>query len=457
MNVERNEILKYASSDMKSALEVVRRMEKSERNIKTDTYAALACSYAIHGRVDDILSLLDRCKANDIFLTDTNLFDIIYELATNGHTDLVHKILPKLEKSAGYNQEAKKCILRLVNKGQVDLGYEMVKGMRWIPDDNDDIEPQGLFFVKRLVWSGDSLRKILDFSKELELDDTSAILVVEAFIDNNRSDEIVPFLNCVKTSGERSVDHNSTCRRILYKLAENGRPTDVEQVFSVMEKKRFIEANNYTLGALVAVHLANDDIGKAMVAFEAISIKYKCTPCRHILASKLIESDDTKNLQLFTSICTNVHGEVNSLYNLALAYLESGRIQEARTFFEKPSICGYPERIYDTSNFYRLSGKTTTLMAMVDVTKDLDHIDRHTIFYNLLLAYVKEGSANKALDLWTKIQKENVPTTSQFVNTLRTFLEKNNVPFVMPKDLKIIRTATPNRKTVNRNPFRPSK
>lgn len=49
---------------------------------------------------------------------------------------------------------------------------------------------------------------------------------------------------------------------------------------------------------------------------------------------KLIQVEDATNLQRLTDLSTQIHGEVNSLYDLVLAFVECGRIRQARKILE---------------------------------------------------------------------------------------------------------------------------
>ncbi|KAG4067627.1 hypothetical protein HA402_005399 [Bradysia odoriphaga] len=47
----------------------------------SDTYTNLLCAYAKHGKMDEILTILD--ESNEIYLADKDLFKVIYSLAKN--------------------------------------------------------------------------------------------------------------------------------------------------------------------------------------------------------------------------------------------------------------------------------------------------------------------------------------------------------------------------------------
>lgn len=288
---------------------------------------------------------------------------------------------------------------------------------------------------KALATYNDVKTKDPDFA----MNDIKTIKVVHELVANDRIDEAIDFLTsnkrAEKEEQERGFLYSSTCWRILDLLAEKGRDDDVKRLFESMEQNNFVEINNVLLGPLVKVHLVNNDVQKAVHAFEALSTKYNCTPWKNDLSCKLIQMEDATNLQLLTDLSTNVHGEVNSLYDLVFSFVECGRIRQARKILETPGLRSRPNRINVACERYRKEGKSESLEGLVQATKDFNHIDRHEIFYNLLLTYCKEDQPEKALGLWTKIQEEeDVAPTDLFLSTLARYLESKGleVPFVAP-------------------------
>lgn len=172
-----------------------------------------------------------------------------------------------------------------------------------------------------------------------------------------------------------------------------------------------------------------------METFEQICEKYKSTPWKNELACRLIQKEDAANLQKLTDLSTNIHGEVNSLYDLVFSFVECGRIRQARKILETPGLRTRPQRINHACERYKNEGMVEPLEGLVEATKDLNHIDRNKIYYNLLLSYCNSEDAEKALGLWTKMQEENIAPTDEFLIKLAELLNKQNikVPFVVPK------------------------
>jgi len=77
-----------------------------------------------------------------------------------------------------------------------------------------------------------------------------------------------------------------------------------------------------------------NDLAGAMEQFELCCQKYRATPWKNELACKMIQAEDAVSLQKLTDLSTQIHGEVNSLYDLVFAFVECGRIRQARKILE---------------------------------------------------------------------------------------------------------------------------
>lgn len=270
------------------------------------------------------------------------------------------------------------------------------------------------------------------------LDDYKSIRVASLLVSSDQVDEAIKFLDANKKSEKsnesRAFNYNATCWRLLNNLAAAGKADELNRVFETLENGNYIEASNALLGPLVKVHIVNNDLQKAVDTFELISSKHNCTPWKNDLACKLIQAEDATNLQRLTDLSTNIHGEVNSLYDLVFSFVECGRIRQARKILETPGLRSRPQKINVACERYQQEGKVEPLEGLVEATRDLNHIDRGDIYYNLLLSYTKDDQPEKALGLWTKMQEEDIAPSEQFLVKLGNFLQSKGiaVPFSVP-------------------------
>lgn len=77
-----------------------------------------------------------------------------------------------------------------------------------------------------------------------------------------------------------------------------------------------------------------NDLAAALDQFEECCTLYRATPWKNELATRFIQNEDATSLQRLTDLSTQIHGEINSLYDLVLSFVECGRIRQARKILE---------------------------------------------------------------------------------------------------------------------------
>ncbi|XP_067009709.2 leucine-rich PPR motif-containing protein, mitochondrial [Anabrus simplex] len=302
------------------------------------------------------------------------------------------------------------------------------------------------------------LKKLRARDPDFALDDTKTIKLASLLVNQDRFQDAIQLIKTQPRENkleDRTFVYNSLCWRLLNSLAEQGRVDEVKEMFQALTENQFIDVNNVLLGPLIKVHLVKEDLSAAVSQFEECVRKYRATPWKNELASKLIQAEDAAALQHLTDLSTQVHGEINSLYDLVFSFVECGRIRQARKILETPGLRSRPQRINSACERYRQEGKVTTLEGLVEATRDLSHIDRTDLFHHLLLSYCKAKDVDKALGLWTRMQEEDVQPTDQFLIELGNLLQKEGreVPFVIPsiskppsppsKPMESVPTASP--------------
>lgn len=56
---------------------------------------------------------------------------------------------------------------------------------------------------------------------------------------------------------------------------------------------------------------------------------------------KLINDEDAKSLQHVTDLCTQIYGEMNALFDLAIAFFDCNRPRQARKILEVKTFFQY--------------------------------------------------------------------------------------------------------------------
>lgn len=283
----------------------------------------------------------------------------------------------------------------------------------------------------------DLFEQIRTKEPDFVLDRMKTVKLVALLVKNNQLNEGIKMLEINKNSEhvEKNFNYSSVCWRLLNSLAEEGKVEELEELFNALIANEYSNVSNVILGPLVKVHLIQNDIKKAVDKFEELCNKHQLTPFKNELTCKLIQAEDAINLQRLTDLSTNIHGEVNSLYDLVFSFVECGRIRQARKILETPGLRNRPQRINSACERYHQEGLIQSLEGLIEATKDLNHINRSDIFYSLLLSYCKDDQPDKALGLWTKMQEESITPSDAFLIKLGNFLQLKGyeVPFVIPK------------------------
>lgn len=143
---------------MESAEGVVAQMQLIGLRPDEETYTNLSCGYAKTGDLKSIRAILDGMQTAYTPLSAHGIFQVIYDLAINGHEEQADKLFGYLNKSHGYNNDAINVILRLVNNNQDDVAFKILQSM---PSANGD------FFIKQMVIANRPIEKIVEFCERL--------------------------------------------------------------------------------------------------------------------------------------------------------------------------------------------------------------------------------------------------------------------------------------------------
>lgn len=300
--------------------------------------------------------------------------------------------------------------------------------------------------IDKLEEALNAYKKIRETDAEFVLDETKTIKVVQAFVNADRIDDGIKFLEENKPKelpDEKLFNYQMICWRLLNSLAEKGNVAGLNKIFDALVANGYIVPNNVLLGPLIKVLLTQNELKQAVDKFEEICQKYRATPWKNEIACRLIQAEDATNLQRITDLSTEIHGEVNSLYDLVFSFIECGRVRQARKILETPGLRSRAVRINYACERYLNENMPTALEGLVEATKDLSHIDRSEIYYSLLQTYVKDVEPEKALGLWTSMQEEDITPSDAFLVKLADFLSAQGleVPFHVPDRAVVVEKA----------------
>lgn len=286
----------------------------------------------------------------------------------------------------------------------------------------------------------DCKKQLSEKNPDFELNKYKLVVMAYALVKANRFDEAIQYLKQNKQADETpGFMVNSKCWQMLNMLAEQKNDAQVKEMTNTLIANNYIQASNVILGPSIKVHILKDDIESALKEFEYSCKQYRSTPWKGELMKALIMKEDATKLQWLADLSTQVHGEVNILHDLVLAFVECGRLRQARRILETPGLQTRHRRLDDACQRYVEEGKSEYLEGLLEATKELSHIDRSNIFYHLLQTYCKADETDKALGLWTLLQEEGEVPSEQFLQHLGKHLKSKNreVPFIIPEEKNV--------------------
>ncbi|CAK9296832.1 unnamed protein product [Gordionus sp. m RMFG-2023] len=157
------------------------------------------------------------------------------------------------------------------------------------------------------------------------------------------------------------------------------------------------------LSTLINARLNQGDMKSALNEFHKFALEYRVTPHLTILLKKLIQNNDTDNLQKMVDVASEIHTEANTLIDLLFAFTDLGRYKEANKVLETTNM------VYKFSRFdfyclrYVKDNKVKELEYIVNATKNLKDINKDQMYYYLLKVYDKNDDHFSALKLWDRM------------------------------------------------------
>ncbi|CAN7999964.1 unnamed protein product, partial [Ixodes hexagonus] len=281
---------------------------------------------------------------------------------------------------------------------------------------------------------------VYEVEPSFRLDDYKILNLAALMVSKGRFEEALKLVedsfsaHGVKDSPE-SLQRNVF--RLLSAVSQHGTPEQTQQAFdSVVLKCKFAPPSNLVLGPLVRCHLLRDDLAHAMSAFETCAKAYKHTPMKNELSRRFIEKEDSESLQRVVDISTEVHGEMNTLYDLMSYFLECGHVRQAQKILETPGLRARHQRLDQICETFLQRNMITELEQLVQITKDLFDVNRDAMYFFLLRAYASVNDVGRALDVWTKMQEENVQPSARTLRFLGSLLQKEGrpLPFEVPAE-----------------------
>ena len=173
-------------------------------------------------------------------------------------------------------------------------------------------------------------------------------------------------------------------------------------------------------GPLIKYHVLKGNYSEALQEFENCFVKkYRITPWKGHLMKYFLDSGDQMSLQKVVDCSNEVHGEMNTIWELAAVCIESDKLNQAKKLSEHTRTKSQTAVKVDNicENMVR-EDKLQTLEQFIRCTKNVFDVNRDRMLSHLIRGYIKTGNTEKALNCWTLIQEEDIQPSD---STLTTF------------------------------------
>lgn len=165
--------------------------------------------------------------------------------------------------------------------------------------------------------------------------------------------------------------------------------------------------------------------------------KYQLCICRSNIMERLIKEEDNDNLQRVIDLCSKHVSQRETLANLALAFLRCGKDKQVHKIFTRPGFFISDFALNRMMESLLTAGEIDVMERLVSSTKDLKYLNRESQYCLLLQGYIQTNAVDKALEMWTAIQEEDLMPSLKILGPLAIFLKENGreIPFEYKEEI----------------------
>ncbi|CAD6213205.1 GSCOCG00003964001-RA-CDS [Cotesia congregata] len=262
----------------------------------------------------------------------------------------------------------------------------------------------------------------------------------ELLVKNNRFEEAVRFIKRQPVAKDKQAFSRTNVKAVESLLALTANQESLEKTFQMIDllaDKKLLKAATFPLGIIIESFLEKKEHTKALEVFERAVTEYMCTPNKIKLLETLLLRDDQVNLKRFLEFNNDTWGEKNTDFSMALVNLSIGKYQLVRKYFKNLGSFVSNFQIGFFIDYLEKTENFEALEEFIEITKRLD--GNHTnLFKRALKVYVKYDDWEGAMDLWMKMQEDEINPDREFLVTLKKLLVRHQqkVPFVCEDSYK---------------------
>ena len=367
-------------------------------------------------------------------------------------TDLkgLERVQRILEKKNKYNMKViHNLVMKYIEKEKMEKAHDLIN--RYIYGKNFFVNVQlisnyvdGCIEASQLEKADEMLKYAT--SKLYHINLKSYVNLAKAMADQGQHAEVLEMLRCINTTCIKQRYLSDTQDLMQYYITNFG-DDHAKNIFEALQDNKLISMGktyeSFKQGRK-EVHEDFSSMQEEIENFENIAREQQKLNYPITLLKKLALKEDTEGIQRILDASISVIGEERSVYNLAVSFIETGKLTQAKKLLATPGLRYDRGKLTMIINRYHDYGLLNELEHLVLFSKPIFACDREFMYSRLISAYVKEKKYQGIQEAWVNIQEEDFGPSDSLKIQIANGLQAGDlpVPFSIPDEKLIHRQQT---------------
>ena len=224
-----------------------------------------------------------------------------------------------------------------------------------------------------------------------------------------------------------------------------------KNVYELLQEKNIIKMNktfeqvHSTLSSQIENSKTETNIQEEIEKFENIAKEENRIIDPMGLLKKLAILEDTDGIQRVLDASINVIGEERSVYNLAVSFIETGKLTQAKKLLATPGLRYDHWKMKFVMDRYSQRGLLDEMGSLVLFSRPIFACDREYMYSTLITACAKAKQYKRIQEAWVDIQEEDFGPSDSLKIQIANALQAGElpVPFTVPEETQIRDTKKP--------------
>ncbi|XP_015520540.2 leucine-rich PPR motif-containing protein, mitochondrial [Neodiprion pinetum] len=272
--------------------------------------------------------------------------------------------------------------------------------------------------------------------KDFIIDDYKVIDYATALVKNKKFEKGLEVLREQEnvTSGPKTIRN---CWRLLNAVAADGNLEATKKTLDILLEKGYCEVSIHVLSPLVRTNLLNGNLEEAIKQFKECALVYKLTPLKQELLRALVDistdnPDAQKQLTDVLMVIKSISGEAAGNSHLFTALAARNKHKELQSFIKMPAV---NQKTMEVSAKNLMTEQNlTALQGILKACRNVMKLDTRIIYDLILTLCSRSGDYKTALEIWDRMQAEDIIPLPKFTENLINFLNSQKVS--LPDELQ---------------------